>query len=161
MARKLSPPSPGSIAGKTSLPQPDDRIASISVGEYLSLVEVERYLQHKPPSLRDVALELRNLVATVAPQAAERILWKGLSYHDPGKGGPIKGGICQIEIHGDHVRLSFVHGAYLDDPESLLKGDRLAKRFVRLESFDSAPWDHLRELIVSSAAYDPSSQSTH
>jgi hypothetical protein len=80
MARKLSPPSPGSIAGKTSLPQPDDRIASISVGEYLSLVEVERYLQHKPPSLRDVALELRNLVATVAPQAAERILWKGLSY---------------------------------------------------------------------------------
>ncbi len=131
----------------------------MSVGEFLSLVEVEKYLQHKPANLRDIALELRNLVAMVAPQAAERILWKGLSYHDPDRGGPVKGGICQIEFRRDRVHLSFIHGAYLDDLEGLLKGDRLAKRFVPLDTFDSAPWEHLKALIASSAAYDPSSES--
>jgi len=130
----------------------------MSKGEYLSLVEVERFLQHKPAHMRDIALELRNLVATVAPGATERILWKGLSYHDADRGGPVKGGICQIEFQRDHVRLSFVHGAFLEDPEGLLKGSRLAKRFVRLESYDSVPWQHLQDLIASSAAFDPPSR---
>jgi hypothetical protein len=131
----------------------------MSGGEFLSLVEVERFIQHKPADLRDVALELRNIVAMVAPEATERILWKGLSYFDPNRGGPVKGGICQIEFHGDHVRLSFVHGAFLEDPHGLLRGNRLAKRYVRLESYDAAPWKQLRDLIESSAAYDSSSQA--
>jgi hypothetical protein len=132
----------------------------MSAGEFLSLVEVERYLQHKPAYLRDVALELRNLVAMVVPHAAERILWKGLSYHDPGRGGPIKGGVCQIEIRRDHVRLSFVHGAFIDDPEGLMEGTRLSKRYIRLDSYVSTPWEYLKQLIEASAAYDPSSHST-
>lgn len=129
-------------------------------GEFLALVEVEKFLQHKPADLRDLALELRNIVAMVAPQAAERILWKGLSYHDPDRGGPVKGGICQIEFREDHVRLSFIHGTFLEDPKGLLKGNRLAKRYVRLESYENAPWEYLQTLITSSAAFDPSLQSS-
>ncbi len=127
----------------------------MSRGEFLSLLEVERFLQHKPKRLRDIALELRNLVASVAPQASERILWKGLSYYDRSRGGPIKAGICAIEVHADHVRLAFVHGAFLEDPEGMLQGKRLAKRYVRLESYEAAPWEYLEQLIMRSAAFDP------
>jgi hypothetical protein len=127
----------------------------MSDGHFLSVSEVERFFQHKPRHLLDIALELRNLVASIAPGATERILWKGLSYHDEQKGGPVKGGICQIEIHKDHVRLSFIHGAFLKDPESMLEGDRRYKRFVKIKSYETAPWEYLRELIQSSVGLDP------
>jgi hypothetical protein len=126
-------------------------------GHFLSTQEVERFLQFKPVKVRDIVLELRNLVASVAPEATERILWKGLSYHDGRRGGPVKGGICQIEIHADRVRLSFIHGAFLQDPEGLLEGDRLAKRFIEVMSYDQAPWSDLKYLIEESARFDPSS----
>jgi hypothetical protein len=128
-------------------------------GQYLSIIEVERFLQHQPQNLRDIALELRNLIASIAPYASERILWKGLSYYDHQRGGPVKAGICQIEIHEDHVRLAFLHGAFIQDPEGRLEGDRLAKRYVRFSSFEDVPWQYLGKLIQSSAAMDPSSLS--
>ncbi|MGD8813609.1 MAG: DUF1801 domain-containing protein [Anaerolineales bacterium] len=131
----------------------------MSEGHYLSINDVERFLQHQPQHLRDIALELRNLIVSVAPCASERILWGGLSYYDHQRGGPVKAGICQIEIRENHVRLAFLHGAFLEDPQGRLEGDRLAKRFVRLDSYDNAPWQYLRGLIESSAALDPSSLS--
>jgi hypothetical protein len=124
-------------------------------GHFLSTREVDSFLLYKPPHLCEIALELRNLIALVAPYATERILWKGLSYHDASRGGAVKGGICQIEIHRDHVRLSFIHGAFLRDPEGLLEGDRKAKRYIRIQSYDDAPWEDLKRLIEAATEYDP------
>lgn len=129
-------------------------------GHFLSTQEIERFLQHKPVHLQEIVLELRNLVAGATPQATEKIQWKGLSYYDASRGGVVKGGICQIGIHSDHVRLSFIHGAFLPDPEGLLQGDRKAKRFVRLTSYEETPWDALDELIKASADFDPASLSS-
>ena len=123
---------------------------------FLSTQEIERFLQHKPLHLQEIVLELRNLVAAVAPQATEKIQWKGLSYYDAERGGVVKGGICQIGIYPDHVRLSFIHGAFLPDPEDLLQGDRKAKRYVLISSFEDAPWEALQALIQVSAQFDPS-----
>jgi hypothetical protein len=120
-----------------------------------SLREIERFLERKPEALKDLVFELRNLIAEIAPYATEKILWGGLSYYDAARGGAVKGGICQIEIHADHVRLSFVHGAFLSDPQRLLQGERLYKRYVRLESYESAPWEALGELVSASARFDP------
>ena len=125
-------------------------------GAFLSTAEIDRYLAFAPSPLRDIALELRNVVSAVCPQATERILWGALAYHDEDKGGPIKGGICQIEIHQGHVRLSFVHGVRLRDPASLLRGDRRSKRYVLLESYEGAPWASLRALVQEAARLDPS-----
>ena len=124
-------------------------------GSFHSTHEIERFLDRKPASLRDIVFELRNLVAEIAPDATEKILWGGLSYYDASRGGPVKGGICQIEIHEDHVRLSFIHGAFIADPHGLLQGERKAKRYVRLESYESAPWEALGELVQASAKFDP------
>lgn len=121
----------------------------------LPLHEVETFLQHIPAPLQEIVLELRNLVAAVSPDAVEVVRWGGLSYFHEGRGGIVSAGICQIGIEKDHVRLAFIHGAFIPDPRHLLEGKQKAKRSVRIDSYESAPWDDLKELITSSAKFDP------
>ncbi len=71
----------------------------------LATCEVEKFLQTTPEHLREIVFELRNLIASVAPDAAEVIRWGGLSYFHEGRGGIVSAGICQIGIQEDHVRL--------------------------------------------------------
>jgi hypothetical protein len=122
---------------------------------------VERYLADAPAELQDIARELRSLVASAAPQACEKVHSRGLTFFDAQRGGPVSAGICQIAVYDDHVRLAFVHGAFLPDPAGLLEGDRRAKRYVRLRSYREAPWDDLRRLIVASVRFDPRTLSAN
>jgi hypothetical protein len=123
----------------------------------LSLREVEIFLKHTPRHLQDIILELRNVIACVASDAVEVIRWGGLSYFHEGRGGIVSAGICQIGIHEAHVRLEFIHGIFLSDPRGLLEGSQKVKRYVRLTSFEDAPWDDLKQLIGESAHFDPRS----
>lgn len=124
---------------------------------FLTGAEVERFLWLTPPRIKEIALELRNVVASVCPHATERILWGGLAYHDATKGGPVKGAICQIEIERDCIRLSFIHGVRLNDPTSLLEGDRVSKRHMIIDSYDDAPWETISDLVRQASELDPSS----
>lgn len=124
--------------------------------KYLSSAEVERFLAFTKPDLKEIVLELRNLVFSICPHATERILWRGLSYHDATKGGPVRGAICQIELGRDQVRIAFIHGARLHDPEQLLGGDRLSKRHVIISSFEGAPWGSIGSLIEEASELNPS-----
>ncbi|HEY5729624.1 MAG TPA: DUF1801 domain-containing protein [Anaerolineales bacterium] len=110
----------------------------------LPLHEVETFLKFTPAPLQDIVLELRNLIAEVASDAVEVIRCKGLSYFHEGRGGVVSAGICQIGIHKDHIRLAFIHGAFLSDPKQMLEGNQKAKRFIKIKSFDEAPWDELK-----------------
>lgn len=123
----------------------------------LSLHEIEIFLQHTSAQLQDIVFELRNIIAGVAADTVEVIRWGGISYFHEGRGGIVSAGICQIGIHEDHVRLEFIHGIYLSDPQHLLQGSQKVKRFVRLTSFDDAPWANLKQLIEESARFDPRS----
>jgi len=123
----------------------------------LSNHEIEAFLQNTPAQFQDIVLELRNLIVSAAPDAVEVVRWGGLSYFHPGGGGIVSAGICQIGIHEDHVRLAFIHGAFLPDPAGLLEGDRKAKRYVRIASYEKAPWDEMKELILASSRFDPRS----
>jgi hypothetical protein len=122
---------------------------------YLPAQKVERLLQRYPSYLVDIALELRGMVVHQAPYATERALRHGLGYHNQAKGGPVSAGICLIEIRRDHVRLAFIHGAFLKDPGHLLQGKARYKKYVRLTSYEGTPWRALKELIKASAAFDP------
>jgi hypothetical protein len=119
--------------------------------------EIELFLQNTPEKYQDIVLELRNLIVSVAPDAVEVMRWGGLSYFHPGGGGIVSAGICQIGIHADHVRLAFIHGAFLPDPAGLLEGDRKAKRYIRIPSYEKAPWEDMKELIRASSRFDPRS----
>ncbi|MGA9396638.1 MAG: DUF1801 domain-containing protein [Anaerolineaceae bacterium] len=109
------------------------------------------------PEKLDLIIELRNIIASVAPDATEDIQHRGLSYYDATRGGHVSAGICQINIQEDHIRLAFIHGAFLPDPNGLLmrEGERKAKRFIRLDRYDSIPWEQLKELIKASASFNP------
>jgi hypothetical protein len=127
----------------------------VTDSDFLPLREVERFLTYNRPDIREIVLELRDLVWQVCPYATERILWGGLAYHNSAKGGPVKGAICQIELEKDRVRLAFIHGVRLTDPQGLLRGDRRSKRHLVVKTFEDAPWDEMRELIQEAADLDP------
>ncbi len=123
--------------------------------------DIETYLAHAAPhltpDLRDIVFELRSIIVSIAPTATETLHRKGLTYYYAERGGPVSAGICQINWERDHIRLAFNHGAFLPDPQGLLQGDRLVKRYVKIYSFDQAPWDDLQALIAASAKFDPRS----
>jgi hypothetical protein len=121
----------------------------------LPLHEVESFLQHIPTPLQEIVLELRNIIVAVAPDAVEVIRWKGMSYFHAGRGGIVSAGICQIGIHENHVRLAFIHGAFIADPRHLLVGNQKAKRSLHIESYEAADWEYYKELIAASSQFDP------
>jgi hypothetical protein len=123
----------------------------------LPIHQIETFLQHTPVHQQDIILELRNLILSAAPDAVEVVRWGGLSYFHAGGGGIVSAGICQIGIYTDHVRLAFIHGAFLPDPRGLLDGNRKAKRYVRVTSFEETPWEDLEQLIRDSSQFDPRS----
>jgi len=122
---------------------------------FLPLHVVERGLQFEPNWQVEICLEVRSIVAQIAPHAKERIVNNRLTYHDPSRGGPVKAGICGISLHDDHVRVHFIHGVFLEDPAKLLKGDRLAMRFLRIYSYNDAAWNEIKQLIKQSDAFRP------
>ncbi|MBN2556231.1 MAG: DUF1801 domain-containing protein [Anaerolineales bacterium] len=124
-------------------------------GHLLATKEIDQFLFQHPSALKEIVFELRSMVVCACPGVEERILWGGLSYHDPERGGPVKAGICQIEFHADQIHIAFLHGAFLPDPAGLLEGDRLAKRFLRLRDYDVVPWNEVEALIQSAAAFRP------
>ena len=121
----------------------------------LPIHEITTFLQHSPAPLQDIVLELRNIIASTAPDAVEAIRWGGLSYFHEGRGGVVSAGICQIGIHKDHIRLAFIHGAFLPEPRQLFEGTQKYKRYIRIETYDDAPWDYLEQLIGAASQFDP------
>ena len=123
----------------------------------LPIHEIEIFIQRVPTDLQDIVLELRNIIISVSPDAVEVVRWGGLSYFHEGRGGIVSAGICQIGIHDKTIRLDFIHGIHLSDPKHLLEGTQKSKRFIRLKSYDDAPWDDLKNLIEEASHFDPRS----
>ena len=120
---------------------------------------IEHYLRNTPTVLCEIALELRNLVASVAPDATEEIKRGGFVYYFGELGGPVSAGICGIKFMSDHIRLYFTHGAFIADRKGLLSGTGKAMRYVRLYHYETVPWDDIKALIEEHANFDPRSYS--
>ncbi len=116
---------------------------------------LEKYLEKTPAALQDIILELRNIIVAVAPGVTEKVHRRGFSYYYKERGGPVSAGVCQIIIFEDHIRLAFIHGGFLPDPKHLLEGEAIYKKFLRLRSYEEAPWDDLKDLITNSSRFDP------
>lgn len=126
-----------------------------SIDKMINNREVQNHFNFLPSEMMDIVLEIRNQVARIAPEAMEVFHRTGISYFHADRGGPVSAGICQIVIKADHIQLAFIHGAFLPDPNHLLEGTTKAKRFVRITSYDKAPWEALIELIEAHNRFDP------
>lgn len=116
---------------------------------------IQNHLGYTTPELRDIVLEIRNIVSRVAPGATERLHTRGFSYYLKDRGGPVSAGICQVGVFHDHIRLAFIHGAFLPDPQGLLVGEPKYKKHLRIYSYKDAPWDYMQQLIQASSHFDP------
>ena len=117
--------------------------------------EIEAFLHALPRGSKEIVRSLRVLIALIAPDAEERLLWGGFSYHRPSVGGPVKGAVCQIVAKRGEVRLDFIHGVRLSDPHGLLKGDRISKRYVPMQTVADTRRPEVVELIRQAANLDP------
>jgi hypothetical protein len=70
-------------------------------------------------------------------------------------GRPVKGALCQSEVHGQDVRLGLIHGVHLSDPRDLLQGDRKSKRFIEIRSLESVDGEAVESLLRAAAGFDP------
>jgi len=130
---------------------------AVECSSMLPIHQIDNLLKFCSQDHKDIVYELRNLVAEIAPTATEVVHSRGLTYFHAARGGPVSAGICQIGLYSDHIRLSFNLGVFLKDPNRLLEGKdtRLAKRYIRIDSYDQAPWDALKGLMIESSQFDP------
>jgi len=121
----------------------------------LATYQNERYIDHIAIELKDIILEIRNLISSAAPDATEEMHSRWLSYYFADRGGPVSAGVCQIILQLDHILLAFIHGAFLEDSHGLLEGSARYKRYIMIYSFADAPWEYIKDLITTSASFDP------
>lgn len=117
--------------------------------------DLEKRFAHLPGDQLDILLEIHRMVMLAAPQALAEIRRYGIVYYDSGRGGPVSAGICQTLIRRDQIRLAFIHGAFLPDPDHLLQGETYPKRYLTITSFNRAPWESIRGWIETHAKFDP------
>ncbi|MDP4201006.1 MAG: DUF1801 domain-containing protein [Bacteroidota bacterium] len=122
----------------------------------LSETDLKSLLSKLPASKRKIVHALRETIQSAAPNAEESILWGGLSYHQPEIGGRVKGAVCQIVIKRAHIRLDFIHGIWLKDPNGLLQGDLVSKRYIPIASIEDAERPAIKALIREAAKFDRS-----
>lgn len=126
----------------------------------LSFEELADYLAACPSEVCDLVLALRDVVLKAAPVAAEAIKFHSLCYYRANSPyGAIGGNICTIDGRSGVVKLGFIQGATLPDPEKLLDGDRKAARCVEIRSARQARGKAIQALIRASAAQCPTARA--
>jgi hypothetical protein len=103
------------------------------------------------PATARVVEALRAVIRRTAPGTEESVAWGALSFHRPWIGGRVKGAVCQIVVKDGAVRLDFIHGVRLPDPERLLRGDGVSKRHVPIETVAAAKRPAIALLIRNAA----------
>jgi hypothetical protein len=113
------------------------------------VVTVEHILQGHTPEVRQIVMELRNLVLQAAPDAIESAhqVWHSIHYHDPGNGY-----FCGIFPQEECVLLVFEFGVLLPDPEDILQGTGKQVRSIRICKVAELPAAAIRALVQAALA---------
>ena len=117
---------------------------------------LEKYLEKTPAHLQDIILELRNIIVAVAPGVTEKGMQRRLQLLLQGAGRP--GQPRGFARSASTKTTSAWHSSmveFLPDPKHLLEGEAIYKKFLRLRSYEEAPWEDLRDLITNSSRFDP------
>jgi hypothetical protein len=101
------------------------------------------------PGVTHLALALRELVLTEAPEA-EEVLYSVYAEVIVFKlSGRKRGAFCNVAAYLHHVNLVFYFGAELPDPHGLLRGTGKKMRHIRFDSSDDLRHRYLRTYIRS------------
>ena len=110
-------------------------------------------LAHCSPRVTELALALRDLVLTEAPEAEEllysvyaQVIVFRLAVRK-------RGGFCYIAAYTHHANLGFYFGAELPDPHRALKSNGKKMRHIRFDSPNDLRHRYLRNHISSVAEF--------
>jgi hypothetical protein len=115
----------------------------------------ELFLSGYPTEIRDIAESLRSVVHEAVPEAIERVRtgWRLIGYDVPV--GRRTRYFAFVAPELEHVHLGFAYGAWIADPDGLLRGAHLdlrKVRFVTYEPGDSIPTEALVRYTRDAAA---------
>jgi hypothetical protein len=117
-------------------------------------VPPDLFLSAYASEIRDIAERLRDIVREAVPEAIERVRsgWRLIGYDVPV--GRRTRYFAFVAPEPEHVHLGFEHGAWMTDPDGLLRGAHLdlkKVRFVTYEPDDPIPTDALMRLTREAA----------
>jgi hypothetical protein len=101
------------------------------------------------PGVTHLALALRELVLTEAPEAEELLYSVYAEVIVFKLSGRKRGAFCYVAAYSHHVNLGFYSGAALPDRHGLLRGTGKKMRHIRFASPDDLRHRHLRTYIRS------------
>lgn len=116
--------------------------------------ELEDFLSSFSPDVRNLALQLREMVIEMNPDAIEQIDVPAhlLAY---GYAQTYTHLICVIILYKDYVNLGFPRGVDLDDPDGLLEGTGKKARHVKIRSEDQIESPGVLTLLQASIDVTP------
>ena len=113
---------------------------------------IEAFLADYPPEVQEISRILRRMVNSTMPQAHEVLFASqnhiGYSFSSESMADRI----CYVCPMKDYVRLGFMFGTHLPDPEQLLVGEGKRLRHVKVRSVQEANRPALRELVEAAWA---------
>lgn len=106
--------------------------------------ELEDLLDEHTPEVADLTVQIRGLIRSVMPDAAERVYlgWHGVGFHHP-----TAGYVCAIFPAVDHVRVGFEHGHLLPDPDGVFDSGGNQVRYVTVDNVTPDLAARLAELV--------------
>ena len=111
------------------------------------------FLRGYPENLREIALDMRELVRSVFPSAAEKVYtgWKVIGYRLQHGTKSIYFCCIAPQRKENDVLLGFEYGIAMQDPKALLEGKGTKVRFVRIQQKDQYSEQDLTWLIEEAA----------
>lgn len=109
-----------------------------------------RDLQLTHPELHAIVQSTRALVRSVAPKAAERVMYGGILFSAPEQ-------FCGVFAYSAHVSMEFGQGAELKDPYGVLEGKGKFRRHIKLLTIDDIESKHLKDYIAQALRLSASS----
>ena len=96
----------------------------------------EAFLSGYPEPIRDLAEQLRSVVAEAVPDAVERVRigWRLIGYDVPM--GRRTRYFAFVAPEPEHVHLGFEYGIWMTDPDAILRGAHLDLRKVRFVTYE-------------------------
>jgi hypothetical protein len=103
---------------------------------------------------------VRTLIHQAEPDVVEAVKWRKPSNPDGVPVWELDGIICTGEVYKDKVKLTFAHGAALDDPNGVFNASLNAgtRRAIDLHDGDRLAEDAFRRLVAEAVAYNSRSR---
>ena len=117
-------------------------------------IELDEFLDDYKPDVRNLALQLRDLVYEIEPEVIEQIDIPAhlLAY---GYAKTYTHLMCAIILYKDYINLGFPRGVDLPDPEGLLEGTGKRARHVKIRETEQIELPEVAALIQASADETP------